>query len=378
MSQRGRRTHTKSRGGCFECKRRKVKCNEAKPICAGCIKHETACEYPSALAAPSQSGGDSRRHAVRSDKLSPLILPSMAGLSVEWHHFMTSTAATMSAPWEKELPKIALSCTYLLHGMISTAALHLAYLDPDQRGKYQLLAAQHQNIALGPFQAEILNITSENCNQVFAFSLLLLVSHFVSFQSPDFVIHSSGATEYKGLATWIVWHRGCQTILNQARTYIKSGPLGPLIGEEKRAKCMTEAAKGFSGDDDDRTSTTITEMEAYETVVGQLRRLLTAFSHAEDSLTQRAFACIWPVIVPEIFIRLLDEMRPPALAIMAHYCLLLKKCQFCWYMENRAYSLFNAVQMNLDEEWTVCIQHPLRILGVDRYTSVQSSVAPIV
>ena len=307
---------------------------------------------------------------------------------------MTSTAATMSAPWEKELPKIALSCTYLMHGMISTAALHLAYLDPDQRGKYQLLAAQHQNIALGPFHAEILNITSENCNQVFAFSLLLLISHFVSFRSPDFVIHSSGATEYNGLATWIVWHRGCQTILNQARTYIKSGPLGPLIGEEKRAKCMTEAAKGFSGDDDDRsieyllqflrstpivrTSTTITEMEAYETVVGQLRRLLAAFSHAEDSLTQRAFACIWPVIVPEIFIQLLDEMRPPALAIMAHYCLLLKKCQFCWYMENRAYSLFNVVQMNLDEEWTDCIQHPLRIFGVDRSTSVKSSVAPVV
>jgi hypothetical protein len=61
---RPRRTHTKSRMGCFECKRRRLKvnrhypcskateaysssqCGEQKPTCSGCVKHETACEYP--------------------------------------------------------------------------------------------------------------------------------------------------------------------------------------------------------------------------------------------------------------------------------------------------------------------------------------------
>lgn len=296
----------------------------------------------------------------------------------------------MSVPWEKQLPKLAFSCTYLLHGMISTAALHLAYLEPEQQSKYQLLAAKHQNIALGPFQTEILNITSENCDQVFAFSLLLLVSHFVSCRSPDLATYLPGTTEYKGLATWLVWPRGCQTILNQARSYIKSGPLGPLISDEKRAQALSEAAKGISGDEDDRSlayllqyihsspstraSTTITEMEAYETVISQLRGLSTASLHAQDSIARRAFACIWLFTIPEIFIRLVDELRPPALAIMAHYCLLLKKCQSCWYMETRAYSLLKMVRMCLDEEWIACIQHPLSVLGVDSFTSVKNTV----
>jgi hypothetical protein len=41
-----RKGHTKSRRGCYSCKRRKIKCNEIKPMCSNCIKAEISCEYP--------------------------------------------------------------------------------------------------------------------------------------------------------------------------------------------------------------------------------------------------------------------------------------------------------------------------------------------
>ena len=40
-----RRKHTKSRAGCLACKRRHVRCDESKPKCANCIKHNVACVY---------------------------------------------------------------------------------------------------------------------------------------------------------------------------------------------------------------------------------------------------------------------------------------------------------------------------------------------
>jgi hypothetical protein len=89
-------------------------------------------------------------------------------------------------------------------GMISAAALHLAYLHPDQRGKYELLSTQHQDIALGPFRAAMLNIALENCNQVFAFSLLLIVSHFAASRSTEFFAPSLRTTVYNKLANWVV------------------------------------------------------------------------------------------------------------------------------------------------------------------------------
>ncbi|RPA81456.1 hypothetical protein BJ508DRAFT_306494 [Ascobolus immersus RN42] len=40
-----RRTHTKSRKGCQNCKRRRVKCDEQHPQCGPCRKHEIDCDY---------------------------------------------------------------------------------------------------------------------------------------------------------------------------------------------------------------------------------------------------------------------------------------------------------------------------------------------
>jgi hypothetical protein len=41
-----RKGHTKSRRGCFNCKRRRIKCNERHPQCNHCIKAGLKCEYP--------------------------------------------------------------------------------------------------------------------------------------------------------------------------------------------------------------------------------------------------------------------------------------------------------------------------------------------
>jgi hypothetical protein len=41
-----RKGHTKSRRGCFTCKRRKVKCNETRPECSSCARIGLPCEYP--------------------------------------------------------------------------------------------------------------------------------------------------------------------------------------------------------------------------------------------------------------------------------------------------------------------------------------------
>src|SRR5262245_23324755 len=42
-----RKGHTKSRSGCFNCKRRKVKCKEERPACSSCQRLGLDCSYPS-------------------------------------------------------------------------------------------------------------------------------------------------------------------------------------------------------------------------------------------------------------------------------------------------------------------------------------------
>lgn len=48
-----RKGHTKSRRGCFNCKRRKVKCQENLPECSNCTRIGLVCEYPQRRSPPS-------------------------------------------------------------------------------------------------------------------------------------------------------------------------------------------------------------------------------------------------------------------------------------------------------------------------------------
>lgn len=40
-----RRSHTKSRLGCKQCKTRKVKCDELRPVCGNCSSHNVSCDF---------------------------------------------------------------------------------------------------------------------------------------------------------------------------------------------------------------------------------------------------------------------------------------------------------------------------------------------
>ncbi|KAI3320605.1 hypothetical protein HD806DRAFT_225470 [Xylariaceae sp. AK1471] len=55
-----KRPHRKSRAGCKQCKKRKVKCDEAKPMCKACTLRKEKCVYPntpqSSAAEPSTTG----------------------------------------------------------------------------------------------------------------------------------------------------------------------------------------------------------------------------------------------------------------------------------------------------------------------------------
>lgn len=50
-----RRGHFKSRLGCFNCKRRRVKCNELRPSCTPCARLKLGCSYPTASAPATTS-----------------------------------------------------------------------------------------------------------------------------------------------------------------------------------------------------------------------------------------------------------------------------------------------------------------------------------
>lgn len=284
----------------------------------------------------------------------------------------------MGGPWVKVVPQLSTSCDYLMHGMLSTAALHLAYLNPGQRGRYEYLSTQHRTLALGPFQQDLLNITSENCNQVFAFSGFMIIAQFAPSRSPETLFPSPTSSLYKGPANWIVCLRGCSSIVTQARRYMISGPLEGLISQGMQASALAREVTVLPENEDFQSlqrvseevlklqcikeTTTVDEMESYTEAISWLQGLLAASLATTDSLISRIFSSIWPTQVSDTFIRTLGEGRPPALIITAHYCLLLQRCYSCWYMEHRASDLFKAIQQDLPAEWAPYVERMVQVI----------------
>ncbi|KAI1381324.1 hypothetical protein F4677DRAFT_122077 [Hypoxylon crocopeplum] len=66
-----KRPHKKSRAGCQQCKKRKVKCDEARPACKACRLRREKCVYP---AAPTSTSSTTRS---KTDSVSPSPGPSL-------------------------------------------------------------------------------------------------------------------------------------------------------------------------------------------------------------------------------------------------------------------------------------------------------------
>jgi hypothetical protein len=296
-----------------------------------------------------------------------------------WHHFIKSTAATLSNPWKEDLPQLALSCDYLMHGILATGALHLAYLssDPKEKERYTYLASQHHDVAFGPFQQALASIKADNASHLFAFSILLNAFSFASYRSPEYLIPFHEGTSYQGLSNWMLCLRGCTSIVYAAMPHIEAGPLGFFVTQGREIdralangalpdpeadRSLSLLTEGLLNLPVIKSTTTVEEMEAYTDAITRLRSMLAACFQGLLPSLRRVAISIWSGRVSDTFVRLLSEKRPPTLIIMAHFCLLLKYCEDCWYMERRAYHLFESVQQSLGDEWAPYIEFPRRML----------------
>lgn len=103
-----RKGHTKSRRGCFGCKKRKIKCQETKPQCGNCEKAGMLCEYPRADVDSLVSLQQPAPQTV-SLQATPTIL-SMKDLQ-SFHRFLFQAYPRLpvgaSRLWTVEIPKVA-------------------------------------------------------------------------------------------------------------------------------------------------------------------------------------------------------------------------------------------------------------------------------
>ncbi|GIC88937.1 uncharacterized protein Aud_005339 [Aspergillus udagawae] len=163
-------------------------------------------------------------------------------LSSEWtgrdpelmHHYSLYTSRSiarrleMQEVWQVDIPTIAYSYEFLMHGILALSSLHIAYSCPEKYSSYLKSSRYHITLALPSFRKALLSPTAENCCALFASSSIIMVYTFASPAEPD----SPGISAT--LNSVIELFKLCRGImaLESFMVTIQNSPLRPLFRQE--------------------------------------------------------------------------------------------------------------------------------------------------
>ncbi|KIX03103.1 uncharacterized protein Z518_06653 [Rhinocladiella mackenziei CBS 650.93] len=198
-----RRSHKKSRGGCFSCKSRKIKCGEQKPACGSCLMKGINCVYPT-----EQPVRKSNLPLIRRN---PHTSPSFPGATFSildmrfFHHFLTIAYPHLPVDndhvWVHDIPQFAEQHEYLMHALLSLGASHLSRLTGVDYRRESLVHRGHAIAGLNQALSRMARAYGES-------DAMLASCYALTFQA---------SYMGDGLADFITMVRGCALTTDKIR-----------------------------------------------------------------------------------------------------------------------------------------------------------------
>ncbi|KAK4503050.1 hypothetical protein PRZ48_006477 [Zasmidium cellare] len=355
-----RKTHTKSRKGCLQCKKRHVKCDETRPRCRACGRLELECTWASAsnnASSPSpstpstlQTGGSSSGNGAQLD------VPDLRLL----HFWTTQTAETVQVPahgdiWRVEMVEVGFRHPFVLHGILAVAAIHRAGLYPTESEELTMQSSTHMDVAISELRRQIEHPDPAAATAVFALSGVL-------------VIHSLGMAQIHppsdpigDLCHWFRLVKGSQACVAGNWILLLSSELAPIITSVDRT---TDPGRGVPEvlrvKDLIRQEIPDDNEDLQETYLQAIDELHVVFVNVHHYIRQQEISAVnhtlsWIATVRPAFLDLLYQRDQLALVILAHFAVLFRLQENSWWMRGWARWTLDAVQAQLEpgfREWT--------------------------
>ncbi|KAM3075588.1 hypothetical protein ACMFMG_007725 [Clarireedia jacksonii] len=385
MFSSSRRSHRKTRTGCNNCKRRKIKCGEGKPSCLNCIKHSIPCDYShaNALAAKSAAVGAGASASLSpgspadQDDANPASQSQPPGLSLMdmevFHHFCTSTALDINSDpevkelWRTTIPGIACGYEFLMRSLLAFASLHLARLRPSQREKYYTYSLLQHQTALQQATIVLPNTTSETCAPLHIFTILTNMHTLAHPRSlGEFTIVGES-----GIAQWLVLFRGTTAIIDQFKSHLETGCLAPLF--RARTDRITLRESYATSDHTSYLSPLLSlihnsalspsEIAIYTDAILGLERSYKFMHNCSEESYETGDIFVWLFRLSDAYLMRLRDGAQEALAVFAFSCVLFKRLERFWWIEGWSAHVMGGIYGFLDEEHREWIVEPIREIG---------------
>ncbi|KAL4883211.1 hypothetical protein BJY04DRAFT_185051 [Aspergillus karnatakaensis] len=410
---RSRVSHRKSRLGCGNCKKRRVKCDEIKPSCTNCLQHSITCDFSlSSSASPSEASAPQQRFQFRESKYQSLTSPKedepnqrsigvqcdpapsptatssieSGGISLSdlhlFHHYTTSTYRTLADEAtdtnrvnQVHIPQWGMTFPPIMHLVLALSALHLAFLDPDKQEEYTRQADEHFTFGVRSVTTVLAldTLASENCQQIYMSAVLICFAYFAHGprQGEFLVFNQNGRSE------WLVLLHGVRAITAQKHSEIFTGVLEPTA----RRPTSSDPAPGHE-DEIARHKMRLREIRTLvdkevsldkAAYVKALDDLIESFEHACEHrrlggyVTElMPFTMGWTFRLPEIMIQKLEEKEPVALVILGHWAILMRYMRGVWFMRGWDEHIIRGIRACLPLAYHGWLEWPEEVILFDR------------
>ncbi|KAF2635474.1 hypothetical protein P280DRAFT_411376 [Massarina eburnea CBS 473.64] len=340
-----RKSHRKSRNGCFQCKQRHTKCNEQRPRCANCVRLDIECTWPSrqrysattAYPTPPESDGTVMAEPRVSN---PDVQPDTFGSQMSMadlrllHHWTTKTCRAMSLDvrrceaWETRHTEMALDYPFLLRGMLAVAAMHKVIAGPmADRSSLLAQADAHISRALATYRQKLEEPTADTAVPMFLLSAVLVIYNLAAAQLETTSDSIAAMTHCIGLIHGVVvvarphWEQVTNSQVFRDLAVDKSAPVGSqTVPEVLRLKSLIDV-KNLSP-----------EATIYIQVVDDLHLAFQRVRECAPNDDTLSTAFTWTSDLPERFMQLLLAHDPISILILAHFATLIHECWESWWL----------------------------------------------
>ncbi|CAG8295046.1 unnamed protein product [Penicillium salamii] len=390
-----RRKNTRnSHHGCLQCKRRGVKCDERRPQCTKCEDRLEACQYESSgswlwtvpaaaqhkptqyseveFCSPLSSSDYNVTDASRMVHISPVFTGDTEDLcSRLFVHWKTTTAPSISRNnsdlqiWQTVVPNEAKSNRCLLHGIFAVSAIHLALINPQDtdRAKWIKVAEEHQSTAIGLFTSTMEDRDKSSDVSNFLLSSLLIGFAFafpVAVSGPSQEISDPLGELLQIISLVKSTMRFSAPLLTDTMTkemimltYVEDS--SPTLSDSSRSAILKlyELIN---------TSVSNVDQNAFRSTIHPLEHLFATLDSGAEPVSK---AFMWISELDSWYLDLLNARHTFALVIFAHYCVVLHRLRWLWWISSWGQRVLSVLSRELDSEWKPLIAWSLQATGLE-------------
>jgi Fungal specific transcription factor domain len=281
------------------------------------------------------------------------------------HHWASRTRSVIPCQprsenvWRDFVTNQALEYDFLLHALFAVSAFHLAATEAEDRQIHKDLGMEHHSLSISLAQPALKDINTNNCHALFAFSCFTAI---VSFATPHLTTPKALDPLKEVIDGFLLW-RGISAVVESCFEAIAQGPMGTLfyLPDHKRPDHLAEDMKQslqVLEERKDALDADDTAKQGYAGAIGQLYILFASCTGSHEEFNSETAVFGWPILVPREFIDTLWKSEPMALAILAHYAVMLHRISHAWWAASWGLALVEAVDDQLDESWEPCLRWP--------------------